>query len=80
MNYGIQIPGMLYKATRLDEYNGDMICQDTFKKYMENYCRAFELHEIVEKTQFEFTEITCHLLFDLNIYMNQRIVMLQVEI
>ena len=69
MKFGIMVPGSVEEAIKLDKANGNTLWQDAIKKEMKNSRHAFKLLEKDAKAPVGFTEITCHLIFDLKLDM-----------
>jgi hypothetical protein len=72
MKFGVQIPGTIEEATELDCANGNTLWQDAIKLEMKNSCITFELKERGEKAPVGYTQITCHLVFDLKLDMKRK--------
>ena len=72
MKFGIDIPGTVEQAIKLDEANGNTLWQDAIKLEMKGSRVAFELQEIGQKAPVGFTEITCHLIFDIKLDMTRK--------
>ena len=62
--FGIEIPTDVPHAYRLDEENGNTYWRDAIAKEYENVMVAFKKLEEGEKVPPGFTEITCHLVFE----------------
>ena len=72
MKFGIDIPGNVQDALSLDKANGNTLWQDAINLEMKNSRVAFRLCEKGEKAPVGFTEITCHLIFDLKLDMTRK--------
>ena len=72
MKFGIDIPGTVEQAIKLDTANGNTLWQDAIKKEMINSRVAFKLLEKGERPPVGHTEITCHLIFDLKLDMTRK--------
>ena len=59
-------------AKRIDEQNGNTLWQDAINKEMKNSRISFELHDGNPKELIGYQEITCHLIFDINLGENFR--------
>ena len=64
MKFGIEIPRNVEEAQALDERNGNSYWQDVIKKEYNNVKIAFRLLEDGGKPPPAYTEITCHLIFE----------------
>ena len=51
----------------MDYENGDMLCQEAIAKEMNNSRVAFQVLDHDESPPIGYTEITCHLIFDVKI-------------
>ena len=72
MKFGIDIPGAIKDAARLNEANGNTLWQDAIKLEMKNSRVAFKLCEKEDKYPVGQTKITCHLIFDLELDIKQK--------
>jgi hypothetical protein len=72
MKFGIEIPGTVEQAKKLDAANGNTLWQDAITKEMKNSRIAFKLLETGEKPPVGHKEITCHLIFDLKLDMTRK--------
>ena len=72
MKFGIEIPGTVEQALELDKRNGNTLWFDAITKEMENSRVAFDLLARGEPPPVGFTEITCHLVFDLKLDMTRK--------
>ena len=72
MKFGVQIPGTLEQAIELDRINGNTLWQDAIRLEMKNSLVAFKLKERGEKAPVGYTQITCHLIFDLKLDMTRK--------
>ena len=72
MKFGVQIPGTVEEAIALDIENGNTLWQDAIKLEMTNSRVAFKLREKGEKAPVGYTQITCHLIFDLKLNMTRK--------
>ena len=72
MKFGIDVPGSVEEAIKLDEKNGNTLWQDAIRKEMKNSRHAFKLLDRGDKAPVGFTEITCHLIFDLKLDMTRK--------
>ena len=71
MKFGIDIPGTVKEAVRLDGANGKNLCKDAIKLEMNNPRVALKLFEKGEKAPVGHTKITCHIIFDLKLDMKK---------
>ena len=72
MKFGIDIPGTVDQAIKLDNENGNTLWQDSIKKEMINSRVAFKLLERGERPPVGHKEITCHIIFDLKLDMTRK--------
>ena len=72
MKFGVKISGTVEEAVRLDEKNGNSIWQDPINNDMKNSCIALELLERNGKPHVDYTEISYHLVFELNLYKTRK--------
>jgi hypothetical protein len=72
MKFGVMIPGTVEEAIELDRSNGNTFWQDAIKLEMTNSRVAFKLKERGEKAPVGYTQITCHLIFDLKLDMTRK--------
>ena len=72
MKFGIEVPGTVEEALRLDEINGNTLWRDAINKEMKNSKVAFELLGRGDKAPVGFKEITCHLIFDIKLSMERK--------
>ena len=72
MKFGIEIPGTVEQAVKLDTHNGNTLWQDAIIKEMKNSRVAFKLLERGEKPPVGHKEITCHIIFDLKLDMTRK--------
>ena len=72
MKFGIEIPGTVEEAQRLDRENGNTFWMDAVAKEMKNSRIAFELKPRGERAPVGYKEITCHLIFDLKMDMTRK--------
>ena len=72
MKFGIEIPGTVEQAKKLDMANGNTLWQDAITKEMKNSRVAFKLLERGENPPVGFKEITCHIIFDLKLDMTRK--------
>ena len=72
MKFGIEIPGTVEQALALDKKTGNTFWYDAIKKEMENSRVAFKLLPRGDSPPVGFTEITCHLIFDLKLDMTRK--------
>ena len=72
MKFGVQIPGTVDEAIALDTEDGNTLWQDAIKLEIKNSRVAFKLREKGEKAPVGYTQITCHLIFDLKLNMTQK--------
>ena len=64
--------GTFEEAIALDRENGNTLWQDAIKLEMKNSRVAFKLCEKGEKAPVGYTQITCHLVFDLKLNMTRK--------
>ena len=64
MTFGIEIPRNIEEAQALDARNGNSYWQDAIKKEYNNVKIVFRLLEDGGKPPPAYTEITCHLIFE----------------
>ena len=57
---------------KLDNSNGNTLCQDTIKKKMKNFQVAFQFLSCEYKSLVVYKEITCHLIFDVEMDSTQK--------
>ena len=64
MKYGIKVPATVEEARLFGAENGDTLWQDAINKEMANSRIAFEVLEEGESAPVGYTQIMCHLIFD----------------
>jgi hypothetical protein len=62
--FGIQVPKTWDEAVKLDEENGNTLCQDAIRKEMNNVRISFKVLNGEEVTPPTYQEIRCHMIFD----------------
>ena len=67
MKFGIKVPATVEEARLFDAENGNTLWQDAINKEMANSRIAFEVFEEGESALIGYTQITCHLIFDVKI-------------
>ena len=72
MKFGIQIPGTVEEALKLDNEAGNKLWQTAIEKEWKNSRVAFKLLERGQPPPVGFKEITCHLIFDLKLDMTRK--------
>ena len=72
LKFGIQIPGTVEEALRLDNENGNTFWKDAIDKEMKNSKVPFDLLPCGDKAPVGYKEITCHLVFDLKMDMTRK--------
>lgn len=66
MKFGVKVPETAKETLKLDRKNGNTLWTDAIKKEMKNSSVAFNLLGRDERPSVGFEEITCHLVFDVN--------------
>ena len=69
MKFGVEIPGTVEEEVSLDKKNDISLWKYYIKKDMDNSRIAFKILEKHGKTNVGYTEITCHLEFELKLDM-----------
>ena len=64
MKFGVMVLTTVEAAMMFDAENGDTLWQDAINKEMANSRIAFEVLEEGDRPPVGYTEITCHLIFD----------------
>ena len=64
MKFGVKIPGTVEEALELDCMNGDKFWQEVITKKINNSRIAFQILDADDQPPIGYTEITCHLIFD----------------
>ena len=72
MKVGVLIPGTVEEAIEIDRANGNTFWQDAIKLEMKDSRVAFKHKERGEKAPVGYTQITCHLIFDLKLDMTRK--------
>ena len=72
MKFGIDVPGDVAEAMKLDAANGNSLWLDSITKEMKNSRVAFELLDKGDKAPVGYKEITCHLIFDIKLDMTRK--------
>ena len=70
--FGIQVPGSVEEAKKIDEANGNTLWQDAIEKEMKNSKVAFKLLSRGENAPPGYNEILCHLVFDVKLDMTRK--------
>ena len=65
IKFGIEVPSTVEEALCLDHSNGDKLWQEAIAKEMANSRVAFQILDADEQLLVGFTEIKCHLIFDI---------------
>ena len=72
MKFGVEIPGTIEEEVSLKENNSNTLWKNCIVKETKNSRIAFKLLERHGKIPFGYTYITCHLVFDLKLYMTRK--------
>ena len=72
IKFGIEIQGTVEEAVSLNKKNDNSLWQDYIEKDMNNSRITFKLMERHGEPHVGYTEIACHLVFDLNMYMTRK--------
>ena len=72
MKFGIKVPATVEEARLFDAENGDTIWQDAINKEIANSRIAFEVLEEGESAPVGYTQITCHLIFDVKMDLTRK--------
>ena len=72
MKCGIEVPATVEEARMFDAENGETLWQDAIDKEMANSRIAFEVLEEGESAPVGYTRITCHLIFDVKMYITRK--------
>lgn len=72
MKFGVQIPTTVEEALQLDQEAGNDLWRRAIEKEWKNSRVAFKLLDRGEPPPVGFTEITCHLVFDLKLDMTRK--------
>ena len=72
IKFGIEVPSTVEEALRLDLENGDKLWQEAIGKEMANSRVAFQILETDDPPPVGFTEITCHLIFDVKMDLTRK--------
>ena len=72
MKFGVEIPGVDYEVVSLDRKNGNILWQDNIQKEITNSYNAFKILERHGKPTSGYTEITCHLVFEIKLDMTRK--------
>ena len=67
MKFGIDVPGSVEDAMKLDDANRNTFWQDAIEKEMKNARVVFNLLPRDDKPPVGFKEIICHLVFDIKL-------------
>ena len=67
MKFGTNAPATEEEAVTFDTENGDNLWQDAINKEIANSKIAFEVLEEAERAPVGYTQIMCHLIFDVKI-------------
>ena len=70
--FGVEVPSMVEEALRLDIKNGNKLWQEAIAKEMTNSKVAFQVLETEEQPPVGYTEITCHLIFDVKMDLTRK--------
>ena len=72
IKFGIEVPSTVGEALRLDLENGDKLWQEAIGKEMANSRIAFQVLGTDDPPPVGFTEITCHLIFDVKMDLTRK--------
>ena len=72
MKFEIKVPATVEEARLFDADNGDKLWQDTIHKEMANSRIAFKVLEEGESTPIGYTQIMCHLIFDVKLDLTRK--------
>ena len=72
MKFGVIVPRTLDEARRLDNENGNTLWTDAVEKEFKNSRVAFNPLEDGEKAPPGWTEITCHMIFDVKMTLRRK--------
>ena len=64
IKFGVEVPSTVEEALQLDLENSNKLWQETIAKEMTNNRVTFQIFETDEQPPVGYTEITCHLIFD----------------
>jgi hypothetical protein len=70
--FGIQVPKTWDESVKLDEKNGNTLCQDAIRKEMNKVRIAFKVLNGEEAIPPTYQEIRCHMIFDVKLEDFQR--------
>ena len=72
VKFGIKVPDIVEEALELDYMNGDKLWQETIAKEMNNSRIAFQVLDADDQPPIGYTEITCHLIFDVKMDLTRK--------
>ena len=72
IKFGVKVPQTVEEAIGLDCKNGDMLWQKEIAKEMNNSRVAFQVLDHDERSPIDYTEITCHLIFDVKMDLTRK--------
>ena len=69
---GVDVPSAFKEAINLDLENGNKLWQEAITKEMANSRLAFQILDADEQPPVGFTEIICHLIFDVKMDLTRK--------
>ena len=72
MKFRFEIPVTVEDTVSLDKNNGNSLWQDSINNEIKNSCIAFKLLELHGDPHVGYTDISCHLVFDLKLDMKRK--------
>jgi hypothetical protein len=72
MKFGIKIPATVQEALELDRQNGNTLWQDAINKEFKNSNIAFQVREEGEHAPVGWSQISCHLIFDVKMDLTRK--------
>ena len=72
IKFEVKVPQTVEEAIGLDYKNGDMLWQEAIAKEMNNSRVAFQVLDFDERLPIGYTEITCHLIFDVKMDLTRK--------
>ena len=72
MKFGVKVPSSMEEALKFDAANGDSLWQEAIDKEMLNSRVVFQILEEGDKAPIGYTQITCHLIFDMKMDLTRK--------
>ena len=72
INVGVKGPLIVEEALSLDKQNGNILWHDAIEKYMNNSLIAFEVLDNDASIPVGYKEITCHIIFYVNMDLTRK--------